>query len=115
MSRIATYVRHKAKPGRRDDVRRIWEKYARDYVAGAKEISIKIKPVTRLPHLGADARHLTRFVGKGGRVLAEVPGLEPRYAIRGDEGYVRASIVDSNGRRAWTQPVFLDGASRPAR
>ena len=33
MSKSATFVRHKAKPGRRDDVRRVWEKYARDYVA----------------------------------------------------------------------------------
>ena len=28
MSKSATFVRHKAKPGRRDEVRRIWEKYA---------------------------------------------------------------------------------------
>jgi len=34
MSRSATFVRHKAKPGRRDDLRRVWEKYVRDYVAG---------------------------------------------------------------------------------
>ena len=35
MSKSATFVRHKAKPGRRDDLRRVWEKYARDYVAGS--------------------------------------------------------------------------------
>ena len=35
MSKSATLVRHKAKPGRRDDLRRVWEKYARDYVAGS--------------------------------------------------------------------------------
>ena len=35
MSKSATFVRHKAKPGRRDDLRRIWEKYVRDYVAGS--------------------------------------------------------------------------------
>ncbi|WP_287106797.1 antibiotic biosynthesis monooxygenase [Mesorhizobium sp.] len=34
MSKSATFVRHKAKPGRRDDVRRVWEKYARAYVGG---------------------------------------------------------------------------------
>jgi quinol monooxygenase YgiN len=34
MSKSATYVRHTAKPGKRDEVRRIWEKYVRDYVAG---------------------------------------------------------------------------------
>jgi quinol monooxygenase YgiN len=33
MSRSATFVRHKAKPGRRDDLRRVWEKYVRDYIA----------------------------------------------------------------------------------
>lgn len=35
MSKSATFVRHKAKPGKRDEVRRVWEKYARDYVAGS--------------------------------------------------------------------------------
>lgn len=33
MSRSALFIRHKTKPGRRDEVRRVWEKYARDYVA----------------------------------------------------------------------------------
>jgi quinol monooxygenase YgiN len=32
MSKSATFVRHKAKPGKRDEIRRVWEKYARDYV-----------------------------------------------------------------------------------
>ena len=27
-----------------------------------------------------------------------------------DEGYVRARVVDSNGKVAWTQPVFVAGA-----
>ncbi len=35
MSKHALYIRHQAKPGKRDDVRRIWEKHARDYVAGS--------------------------------------------------------------------------------
>ncbi|OAP50195.1 putative quinol monooxygenase [Sinorhizobium saheli] len=35
MSKSALYIRHKAKPGRRDDVKRVWEKYARDYVSGS--------------------------------------------------------------------------------
>jgi hypothetical protein len=35
--------------------------------------------------------------------------LEPQasYTIRGDEGYVRARVLESNGRRAWIQPVML--------
>jgi hypothetical protein len=40
-------------------------------------------------------------------VLAEVTGSVARYAICGDEGYVCATVVDSNGRRAWTQPVWV--------
>ena len=35
MSKSATLVRHTAKPGKRDELRRVWEKYARDYVAGS--------------------------------------------------------------------------------
>jgi hypothetical protein len=80
-----------------------------DYRAGAAEIAIDIlsgKIVRgRLNRL--DARYVTRFIGRGGRVLAEVPGTHPRYAIRGDEGRVRAVITDSNGHKAWTQPEFV--------
>ena len=36
MSKGALFIRHQTKPGKRDEVRRIWEKYARDYVAGTK-------------------------------------------------------------------------------
>ena len=35
MSKSALFIRHQAKPGRRDEVRRIRETYARDYVAGS--------------------------------------------------------------------------------
>jgi len=35
MTQSTTFVRHKAKPGKRDELRRVWEKYARDYVAGS--------------------------------------------------------------------------------
>ena len=52
---------------------------------------------------------LTKFVGKHGRVLSEQDGLAPRYAFHGDEGYVRATIVSSDGGKAWVQPVFLEG------
>lgn len=34
MSDRALFIRHTAKPGKRDKVRRVWEKYVRDYVAG---------------------------------------------------------------------------------
>ena len=61
-----------------------------------------------IPRTGFDdRRYITEFVGSGGRVLARVHGLSPAYSIRGDEGYVRARVTDSNGRMAWTQPVML--------
>jgi hypothetical protein len=33
------------------------------------------------------------------------------YEIRGDEGYVRARITESNGNVAWTQPVLVPAAA----
>src|ERR1700733_15034134 len=54
-------------------------------------------------------RYLTRFIGQGGIVLGQSAGTKPEYRFRGDETYVRAAIIDSNGKRAWTQPVFRDG------
>jgi hypothetical protein len=55
------------------------------------------------------ARYTTRFIGQNGALLAEVAGTSARYRFTGSETYVRASIIDSNGNRAWTQPVFRDG------
>lgn len=36
MSAKALYIRHKALPGKRDQVKHIWEKYARAYIESAK-------------------------------------------------------------------------------
>lgn len=69
------------------------------------------------------SRYRVLFIGKEGRVLREVavtPGLPEgattlsavrkaspvSYEWRGDEGYVRVKIIDSNGLMAWTQPVM---------
>jgi hypothetical protein len=81
-----------------------------ELVVRRSEISIRIARSREAGKGGLssdDVRYLTRFIGTGGRVLAEVVGHSPRYSIRGDEGYVRASVTDSNGRHAWTQPVFV--------
>jgi hypothetical protein len=77
-----------------------------DYHGSRSEISIQIAPPTDGDLIFT--RYATTFIGKGGRVLTTVAGLSPRYKIQGDEGYVRASIIDSDGRRGWTQPVLLD-------
>lgn len=51
--------------------------------------------------------YTTQFIGKNGNVYKEHTGLNPRYEIQGDEGYIRAQITTSSGQKAWLQPVFL--------
>jgi hypothetical protein len=40
-------------------------------------------------------------------MLQESQGLTATYAIRGNEPYVRAKVIDSNGKAAWLQPWFV--------
>ncbi|MEO5567607.1 MAG: CehA/McbA family metallohydrolase [Gemmatimonadaceae bacterium] len=54
-----------------------------------------------------DERFVTEFIGSRGRVFATVRGPRATYRVRGTEGYVRARVTDSNGRKAWTQSVHL--------
>lgn len=53
------------------------------------------------------AHYRIRFIGLKGRVLQETVGTSATYKIRGNEGYVRAKVIDSNGKCAWTQPTFV--------
>ena len=88
-----------------------------DYEVTPKSISIGIRLKTRF-------KYDVTFIGRDGRILEKVPvtndapaagapGGQARssppvvYEIRGDEGYVRAKITDSNGYVAWTQPVLV--------
>ncbi len=50
-------------------------------------------------------KYTVQFIGKGGRVLKEAGANPAQYQCVGDEGYVRAKVIDSNGLMAWTQPV----------
>lgn len=52
------------------------------------------------------ARYRIQFLGPNGTLLQESGGPSATYAFRGDEGYVRARVLDSNGRTAWLQPLF---------
>jgi hypothetical protein len=51
------------------------------------------------------SKYRVQFIGAGGRLLAESIENPATYRFRGDEGYVRARVLESNGRVAWTQPV----------
>jgi hypothetical protein len=71
-----------------------------DYLANGKSLTVCIRPRN-------GARYRTLFIGSGGQVLQETPGTTATYAVRGNEQYVRAKVIDSNGRAAWLQPVFV--------
>lgn len=53
------------------------------------------------------AKYRIQFIGTGGAVLHEALDSPATYTFRGTEGYVRARILESNGRRAWCQPVMI--------
>jgi hypothetical protein len=71
-----------------------------DYQANALKITVKIKAT-------AFSKYRIQFIGKGGRLLRDVTEPTATYDIRGDEGYVRARVLESNGRLAWCQPVLV--------
>jgi len=53
------------------------------------------------------SKYRIQFIGKGGRVLKETLDSPATYDFRGDEGYVRAKVIESNGQIAWCQPVMV--------
>lgn len=74
----------------------------RAYDVTATDIRVSIEPQN-------DRRYRTEFIGSGGRILATSYTYLSTYRIVGNEGYVRARVVDSAGRRAWMQPVIVRG------
>lgn len=75
-----------------------------DYVVDAKSMTVKVQAKN-------DARYRVQFIGANGRVLQESPGTSATYAFRGKESYVRAKVIDSNGKCAWMQPNFVRSRS----
>jgi len=51
------------------------------------------------------SKYRIRFIGRGGHVLHEATEPTGTYTFTGNEGYVRAKVLESNGRVAWVQPV----------
>ena len=71
-----------------------------DYTATEKGITITIKEERT-------SKYRVQFIGNGGRILSEATKSPAAYKFKGDEGYVRAKIIESNGKFAWTQPVMI--------
>ncbi|MGI9066369.1 MAG: CehA/McbA family metallohydrolase [Pyrinomonadaceae bacterium] len=70
-----------------------------DYQASDKEIQITMKQE-------GSSKYRVQFIGAGGRLLKEVITNPATYQFRGDEIYVRGKVLESNGKVAWTQPVW---------
>ena len=76
-----------------------------DIVGGATSMSVKVKPES-------SSKYRIQFIGAGGRVLSEAGEASASYTFKGDEGYVRAKVIESNGRMAWCQPVLVTRSTR---
>ena len=70
-----------------------------DYQVTDKAITITIKA-------DSYSKYRVQFIGRNGAILGEAIASPAVYQFKGDELYVRARILDSNGRIAWTQPVW---------
>jgi hypothetical protein len=71
-----------------------------DYAVTASGITVTVKK-------DSFAKYRVQFIGKGGAVLHEALDSPATYDFRGTEGYVRARVLESNGRIAWCQPVMI--------
>jgi hypothetical protein len=71
----------------------------RDYQTDGKTIKLAIAAEK-------ECKYTVQFIGQGGKVLQTSTSETATYTFKGDELYVRAKVSESNGKAAWTQPVF---------
>lgn len=71
-----------------------------DYVSTPDSLRVSIK-VKNFAH------YRTQFIGPKGKVLAETLDNPAVFPLKRQKGYVRAKVIDSNGKAAWLQPFFL--------
>ena len=76
-----------------------------DYRSSAERIAVTVKATSF-------SKYRVQFIGQGGNVLYEAADPIAEYVIRGNEGYVRAKVLESNGRTAWLQPVMIPRRSQ---
>ncbi len=72
----------------------------KDVTSDGKSLTVAIDKPER-----SATEYTTTFIGARG-VLAVSTDTTAVYRFKGGEGFVRAKVVDSNGRIAWTQPVW---------
>jgi hypothetical protein len=78
-----------------------------DVQATATSLTVLVRPQ-------GNFKYRIQFIGAGGRVLREVEEPAATYTFAGTESYVRAKVIDSGGRVAWVQPVFVQARTAPS-
>jgi hypothetical protein len=71
-----------------------------DVESSAERMTVRVRPT-------AFSKYRIQFIGRNGRLLKESTEPIATYDIAGDEGYVRARVLESNGRIAWIQPMMV--------
>lgn len=66
-------------------------------------VAVQTSPVVRIDFVAKSSR------GAQLRGSAQAPLGEARYRWRGGERYLRIQVTDAQGRRAWTNPMYLEG------
>ena len=77
-----------------------------DLTINEREITISIK-------VDGSSKYRVQFIGKDGKVLQESISNPATYQFRGNELYVRAKVLESNGKMAWIQPVWRQRPDSP--
>lgn len=77
-----------------------------------ESIETSARSITVAVRQQRQSKYRIQFIGRQGALLAESTVSPATYAIKGDEGYVRARVIESNGKVAWIQPVAI-GANQP--
>ena len=72
-----------------------------DFTVSDKRMTVAVKAT-------GDSKYRIQFIGRKGRLLKEIAAPTATYEFRGDEGYVRANVIESNGRIAWCQPRMVN-------
>jgi hypothetical protein len=71
-----------------------------NYEVDKKQMTVTVEEVRT-------SKYRIQFIGRGGKMLKEVTQSPATYSFRGDEGHVRAKVIESNGAVAWLQPVLV--------
>ncbi len=71
-----------------------------DYRVDDRRMTVEVRAT-------AFSKYRIQFIGRNGQILREVAEPKATYEFRGDEGHVRARVLESNGRLAWCQPKLV--------